>query len=273
MASPRKTFSAESTERISRLQIERPSWRRNISARLLTSNHPAVDKLIILGLDEGATGNTCRWLRATVAEKTRQTEKTVRNATDRLTRAGYLSRRQTGPRTWVYELKNRQPSTWLPGWSLNWYRSDFFAILDVPPSVMVLWALAIQHTPSAQLRERMPHLGPWCEVSMSQLARELKVSVNSVSGLIEFAGAAGILLSVQRPNCAPILYPITKPISHEDRLGLLQHVISLVEERDRPRTMKIYGKDGLTVWDDDSMSTLLAKQYPTHLVVKAWTTN
>lgn len=255
---PRRTFSAAGAELREVLSPQRPRWRRTIATQLLTGPHPVSDKLTALGIDEGACGAVCRYDRETVGLRIRLTDKTVRKATERLVRAEYLRRIQTGQRRWEYHLLNRHPGSWMPGWTLDWWRSRL--AVDVPPEAIILWALAIQHTPSTALLASSPHLGPWCELPTAQLARQLKISVNTVPTLVQLTADAGLVLAVVRDRRPPILYPVAVPASRPDRHELTSCLLNLIADRDGPvPNSTLHGRSASTVWDDEDLAHKIVK--------------
>lgn len=249
----RKAFSAAGAELREVMLLTRPRWRRTIATQLLTGPHPVSDKLMALALDEGARGAVCKYDRETVGHKARLTDKTIRKATERLGKAAYLRRVQTGPQQWEYHLLNRQPAAWMPGWTLDWWRSRLAE--EIPPEALVLWGLAIQHTPSATLLSQSPHLGPWCELSTPELAKQLKISANTVPALVRIAAEAGLILALVRDRRPPIIYPTATPANRSDRCELTTCLMALVADRDGPALHSaLYGRTAPTVWDDENLA-------------------
>ncbi|NUT53265.1 MAG: hypothetical protein HOV94_39170 [Saccharothrix sp.] len=254
-------FTEESAECRLLLQPVRPRRHRQIARDLLTNpKHPVSDKLLALGLDEAADGAVARIGRDTLATKTRLTDGSIREATTRLQAARFVQRRPIGSTRWEWRLLHRQPSSWLPWWSLNLYRSGLCA--ELPPAALLLWALAIEHTPSLQLQAERPELGPWCEVKAPQLVKELKISPNRFGQLVVDAAEAGLVLAVVRAYRPPIIVPVVTPVTRADRAELLACLMSSLQDRDGATDLTLHGVDAPTVWDDEDLGALIAPTVP-----------
>ncbi len=262
MPRARPSFSDQTAECRQTLHSVRPAWHRRIAAELLTSSRPASDKIVALTLDEGATGAICRYDKATVAQRALLTDDQVREATKRLVKAGFVQRVQTGPRSWEWRLLRRQPSSWLPGWALDWRRSRLGQ--ELPAAGLILWALAIEHTPSPQLQAEMPHLGPWAEVPTATLIRQLKITSNAVAELVHLTAEAGLILAVTRPRRPTIISPIVDPVTSARRCELVNCLLDAVLDRDgRPSSsMYLHGTNAPTVWEDEELAARIARKLP-----------
>lgn len=255
-----KRFDADFDKHLATLDLSRPRWRVNIAADLLTSNdHGPADKVTALAIDEGGCGSRCRYTRSTIADRTRQTDRAVREATTRLSRADWLTREQRSSTSWTYRLLNRQPAAWLPGWTMPWYRSQLGR--EYPPECLLLAALAIQHTPSPAARARTPGLGPWCELPEHELARQLRCSRNSLRAICEGAALAGLILLIRRPGQRPIVYPLVNAVTRQQRSDLALCLVECVQNRDGlDESGMLHGPEGATVWDDDELAELLTRR-------------
>jgi hypothetical protein len=257
-------FTEASAECRRQLQPPMPRWRRSISAALLVNpKHRVPNKLVALAVDESADKAVSIARRATIADRAQVTEEVVRHATKALVADKYLSRTQTGSRSWNYRLLRREPAALLPGWALHWKRSALGA--QLPPAGLLLWALAIHHRPTHEQQAAEPWRGPWMEVSHKVIASELKVSVNTVPKLLRETADAGLLLAVTRPRHPAIVVPMTEAVTRAQRDDLVSCLIDVIHDREpdfSSTPWELAGWNAATVWDDEDLVARIGRHLP-----------
>lgn len=239
----------------------RPRWHVSMPVSALSETSPLStnDKGVLLILDSMARRSTCRASTLTVSLHADLTERQVRRCTTKLTTAGYLARRQIGPRSWEWRLLRRTPATWVPGWVVPWVQMH----PDLDLRHLVLYAVVIARTPQGELTE---HMAPWCEVNTTELGRCAGISRNEVPRLLDALAATGLALTVSRPGQPTIVYPTVEPETPEDRAERAECVVSILEDRDGTGKIRLKGVDGVFPIDDPALHDEVSRRPVDYLV-------